>query len=108
MGMCARFTDHIGDLFETWQGGILTYAENQLDEIKEAIVKFQEKNDTKAACTVSLVYSSGQVCHAMETLLLIRPDKINSFLLLSLFFTMRLLPREFSTISWRYLRSEEM
>ena len=62
-----RFTDQIGDLFETWQGGILTYAKNQLDEIKEALVKFQQKNDTKAACTVALVYSSGQVCHDMET-----------------------------------------
>jgi hypothetical protein len=62
-----RFTDHIKDLFETYQGGILTYSENQLDEIKEALVKFQQKNDTKAACTLSLIYSSGQVCHAMET-----------------------------------------
>jgi hypothetical protein len=68
MGMCAkRSTDHTGDLFENWQGGIYIYAENQLDEIKEALVKFQQKNDTKAACTVSLVYSSGQVCHAMHT-----------------------------------------
>ena len=62
-----RLTDHIGDLFETWQGGVLTYAENQLDEIKEALVKFQQKNDTKAACTVSLIYISGQVCHALAT-----------------------------------------
>lgn len=62
-----RFTDRMGDLFETRQGGILTYAENQLDEIKKALLKFQQKNDTKAACTVSLIYSSGQVCHAMET-----------------------------------------
>ena len=61
-----RFTDHIGDLFETWQGGILTYAENQLDEIKEAVVKFQQKDDTKAACTIACVYSSGQVSHAMD------------------------------------------
>jgi hypothetical protein len=66
--MCARtiYRSHrrfIRDL----QGGILTYAENQLDEIKEALVKFQQKNDNKAACTLSLIYSSGQVCHSMET-----------------------------------------
>ncbi|KAF8492574.1 FAD-binding domain-containing protein [Russula emetica] len=61
VGVQERFTDHIGDLFETWQGGILTYAENQLDEIKEALVEFQQKNDTKAACVVSLIYSSGQL-----------------------------------------------
>ena len=62
-----RFTDRIGHLSETSQGGILSYAENQLDKIKEALVKFQQKNDTKAACTVSLISSSGQVCHATET-----------------------------------------
>jgi hypothetical protein len=70
--MQERFTtDHIRNLFETWQGGILTYAENQLDEIKETLVKFQQKNDTKAACTISLIYSSDQVCHAVEMELLI-------------------------------------
>jgi hypothetical protein len=58
MGMCEeRFPDHIRDLFETWQGGILTYSEIQRDEIKEALVKFQTKY-TKAACTISRLLSS--------------------------------------------------
>ena len=44
------------------QGGFLFYAEDQLDAIKEALLNFQQKSDTKAALEVSLTYYSGQVC----------------------------------------------
>ena len=44
------------------QGGFLFYAEDQLDSIKEALLNFQQKSDTKAALEVSLTYYSGQVC----------------------------------------------
>ncbi|KAF8486365.1 FAD dependent oxidoreductase [Russula ochroleuca] len=44
---------------ETW-GGFLTYAENQLDAIKEMLVNFQQRTDTKAEVIVLLPYSSGQ------------------------------------------------
>ncbi|KAF8486358.1 FAD-binding domain-containing protein [Russula ochroleuca] len=42
-------------------GGFLFYAENQLDAVKNALVEFQQKNDTKASVGVSLSYSSGQL-----------------------------------------------
>ncbi|KAH9990425.1 FAD dependent oxidoreductase [Russula vinacea] len=42
-------------------GGFRLYAEDQLDAIKEALVEFQQKNDTKAAIDVVLSYSSGQL-----------------------------------------------
>ncbi|KAI0291688.1 hypothetical protein BC826DRAFT_1105825 [Russula brevipes] len=45
---------------EIW-GGLLVYAENQLDAIKEALIKFQQKKDTKADLIVTFFYSSGQL-----------------------------------------------
>ena len=101
-------TDHIGDLLESWQGGLVTYAENQVNAIKEALIKYEQTSDTKAACVPSLSYSSGQVCPVTDTLLPVRPDDINSFRLSSYIFTMGLLLRKYSTISWRYLLPEEM
>ena len=86
-------------------------SENQLDRIKEALVKFQRENDTKAACTItlSLLYSSGHVsrvtCH---TLTADSADNINSYRLLPLSFMMRPRLRAYSMTSWRYLRPEEM
>jgi hypothetical protein len=47
---------------EILQGGSCLYAESQLDAIKEALFKFQQKSDTKAAVMVSMTYISGQVC----------------------------------------------
>jgi len=41
--------------------GILIYTENKLDQIKEAVVKFQQKNDTKAAIVIPIAYTSGQI-----------------------------------------------
>ena len=63
MGKLARLI-YISDwnLPETWQGGIVFYAENQLDAIKDALVDFQQKNDTRAAVLMSLTYSLDQVC----------------------------------------------
>jgi hypothetical protein len=40
----------------------MTYTEDKLDAIKEALVKFQQKNDTKASAIVSMSYSSDPVC----------------------------------------------
>ena len=57
-----RFKNQIRNLPETWQGGFVYYAENQLDAIKDALVKFQQNNNTKAAVIVSPTYSLDQVC----------------------------------------------
>jgi hypothetical protein len=43
------------------QGGFLFYTEDKLDQIKDALGKFQEKTDTKAAMLFSFTYISGQV-----------------------------------------------
>ena len=45
-----------------WQAGFVYYTENQLNAIKEALVNFQQKNDTRAAVLMSLTYSLDQVC----------------------------------------------
>ena len=94
----------MGDLIEIWQGGVLYYADNQLDAIREALVKFQQKNDTKAQIMVILSYSSSsglsQVCFVVMALCLIQTNLVNSFRLLS--FTFMTLPflREYLMISW--------
>jgi len=79
-----------------------------VDAIKEALFKFDQNKDTKAACMVSLNYLSGQVCFVMTALLLIQIDVVYSFWPLSFTFTMRLLLREYSTNSWRSHRLEGM
>ena len=99
------FTNHIGDSLEIRKGGILSYAESQLDAIKEALINFQQKNDTtKASIGVILTFSSGQVSSAMTTSpwtsLLIQSNDIVSFSLLSLFFTMGRLLWAYLMISW--------
>jgi hypothetical protein len=43
------------------QGGFYSYAEDQLDAIKEALFNYQQKSDLKAATGLTLTYSSGQV-----------------------------------------------
>jgi hypothetical protein len=53
--------DHIVYLLEIWQAGVLLYSEDQLDAIRDALVIFQQKNDTKASVFMFLTYSSGQV-----------------------------------------------
>jgi hypothetical protein len=88
-------------IFETLQGGILFYPENQLNAFKSAFVKFQQQKDIKAALLPDISYASGQVRTLIWTRLLIRRDIPDSSQLLLSFFMMRLLHlREYSTISW--------
>ena len=70
--------DHTGDLLEIWQGGFFLYAENQLDAIKEVVIKFQQQNDTKAEMAVFFTYTSGQVSSVMKKSLLIQTETIDS------------------------------
>lgn len=67
---------HVDGLIEIFQGGIRLYAESQLDAIKEGLVNFQQKSDTKASVMVPLDYTSGQVCKrpTKEKLLLVQTD----------------------------------
>jgi hypothetical protein len=58
---------HTGDLLEIWQGGTLLYAEDKLDAIKEALFKFQQKNDTKALPAVAMTYAAGKVCAVIRS-----------------------------------------
>ncbi|KAH9990402.1 FAD-binding domain-containing protein [Russula vinacea] len=44
---------------DVW-GGFYSYAEDQLDAIKEALFNYQQKSDPKAATGLTLTYSSGQ------------------------------------------------
>jgi hypothetical protein len=61
---------------EILQGGSRLYAKSQLDAIKEALFKFQQKSDTKASVMISTIYTSGQVCQcpAEAKSLLIQTD----------------------------------
>ena len=71
--------------FEILQGGVRLYAESQLDAIKDALVTFQQKSDTKAALLVIMGYTSGQVrqCPANSKSLLVQTDHQQfSFLLI--------------------------
>jgi hypothetical protein len=70
MGKLAKMIYRSPWRLEFWQGGFLFYTENQLGAIKEALMKFQQKNDTKAAIIVSLAHTSGQVCFVMTASLL--------------------------------------
>ena len=81
-------------MFELWvvlyiltriQGGFLFYAEDQLDAVKEALVNFQQNNDTKAALEVYVTYTSGQVC-AMTESLLVQTDSHRQLLAVVVFF----------------------
>ena len=100
----------MGDLIEIWQGGVLYYADDQLDAIREALVKFQQKNDTKAEVMVTLPYTSGQVCFVLIALLLVPTDIVNSFMLLSFIFMMLplLSGRRHLMISWPFPQPREM
>ena len=87
-------------LLETCKGGSRVYAEDQLDSMKNALVKFQQKDDPKAAFVLVLTYSSGQVCTVMMASLLIQSKIIGSSLSVLNFFMTRPLLRKYSTISW--------
>ncbi|KAH9013684.1 hypothetical protein EDB84DRAFT_1582700 [Lactarius hengduanensis] len=45
-------------------GGTLNYNVDQLDLVKEAVLKFQQKNDTKAALNVPVIYTPAGVISA--------------------------------------------
>ncbi|KAH9025722.1 FAD-binding domain-containing protein [Lactarius deliciosus] len=55
-GIVTKFTYKTVPQGEVW-GGTLRYDVDQLDLVKDAVVKFQQKNDTKAALNVPLIYS---------------------------------------------------
>ncbi|KAF8489269.1 hypothetical protein F5888DRAFT_1930071, partial [Russula emetica] len=61
-GIVTKFTliSHPQDLLETWQASSRLYNESQLEAIKEALVKYQQKTDTKAGVYVVPAYSTGQ------------------------------------------------
>ena len=88
----------MGDLLEIWQQGLLIYTEYQLDAIKDALFKFQQKNDTKAAVIVSLTYLSGQVCTVVQSYYRFKLTH-GSYCPLPSYSMMRALLREYSTIS---------
>ena len=66
-----------------------------------ALLNFQEKDDTKAAVLVFIVYSSSQVSSAMTISLLIETYEINSSRSRSDFIMMRLILTECSANSER-------
>ncbi|KAI9449848.1 FAD-binding domain-containing protein [Lactarius psammicola] len=55
-GIVTKFTYKTVPQGQVW-GGTLNYAVDQLDLVKDALVKFQQKNDTKAALNVPVVYT---------------------------------------------------
>ena len=69
-----RFTNQIVNLLGIRQAGFVYYAGIQLGAIKEALVNFQQNNDTKASVMVLMTYSLDPVCSVMMALLLIRTD----------------------------------
>ena len=77
MGKLTRIiTMESGSGLEISQGGIRIYTESQMDAIEDALVKFQQKSDTKAAVVVLLFYASGEVCQgpAKAKSLLVQTD----------------------------------
>jgi len=60
------------------QGGFLTYTEDKLDQIKDSLVKFQEKTDTKAAVILTFAYTSGQVWSIVAASPLVPTDAIDA------------------------------
>ncbi|KAH8981553.1 FAD-binding domain-containing protein [Lactarius deliciosus] len=55
-GIVTKFTYKTVPQGQVW-GGTLNYSVDQLDLVKEALVKFQQKNDTKAALIVPVIYT---------------------------------------------------
>jgi len=59
-GIVTKFVLKSHPQTDVW-GGILTYTEDKLDQIKDSLIKFQEKTDTKAAMMLSFTFLSGQI-----------------------------------------------
>ncbi|KAH9025721.1 FAD-binding domain-containing protein [Lactarius deliciosus] len=55
-GIVTKFTYKTVPQGQVW-GGTLNYNIDQLDLVKEAVLKFQQKNDTKAALNVPVIYT---------------------------------------------------
>ncbi|KAH8982962.1 FAD dependent oxidoreductase [Lactarius akahatsu] len=55
-GIVTKFTYKTVPQGQVW-GGTLNYSVDQLDLVKEAVLKFQQKNDTKAALNVPVNYT---------------------------------------------------
>ncbi|KAH8982959.1 FAD-binding domain-containing protein [Lactarius akahatsu] len=55
-GIVTKFTYKTVPQGQVW-GGTLNYNVDQLDLVKEAVLKFQQKNDTKAALNVPVIYT---------------------------------------------------
>ncbi|KAH9054940.1 FAD dependent oxidoreductase [Lactarius vividus] len=55
-GIVTKFTYKTVPQGQVW-GGTINYNVDQLDSVKEALVKFQQKNDTKAALNVPVIYT---------------------------------------------------
>ncbi|KAH8987977.1 FAD dependent oxidoreductase [Lactarius hatsudake] len=55
-GIVTKFTYKTVPQGQVW-GGTLNYNVDQLDSVKEALLKFQQKNDTKAALNVPVIYT---------------------------------------------------
>ncbi|KAH9017325.1 FAD-binding domain-containing protein [Lactarius deliciosus] len=55
-GIVTKFTYKAVPQGQVW-GGTLNYNVDQLDLVKEAVLKFQQKNDTKAALNVPVIYT---------------------------------------------------
>ena len=69
--------DDCHESLEILQGGLRLYTESQLDAIKDALFKFQQKNDTKATVMITVTSTSGQECQCpaeAKTSLLVRTD----------------------------------
>jgi hypothetical protein len=58
-GIVTKFTFKTYPQGNVW-GGARLYAASQQDAIKEALLKFQQQNDTKAEASVSMSYTSGK------------------------------------------------
>ncbi|KAI9437990.1 FAD dependent oxidoreductase [Lactarius indigo] len=59
-GIVTKFTHKTVPQGQVW-GGTLNYNVDQLDLVKDAVVKFQQKNDTKAALNVPIIYTPAGV-----------------------------------------------
>ncbi|KAH9033411.1 FAD-binding domain-containing protein [Lactarius pseudohatsudake] len=62
-GIVTKFTYKTVPQGQVW-GGVITYSADQLDLVKEALLKFQQNNDTKAALTVPVTYTPAGVIPA--------------------------------------------
>ncbi|KAI9449852.1 FAD-binding domain-containing protein [Lactarius psammicola] len=62
-GIVTKFTYKTVPQGQVW-GGTLNYAVDQLDLVKDALMKFQQKNDTKAALNVAAIYTPAGVISA--------------------------------------------